>query len=227
METEKRKGTYTGKKKGKGTRWEIYFNEGGEEDRKYSAFEPLLNLEQIKEGREYSYEVVHVPTKDDPSKFHHNLGRVGKDMDFAIEWTGEEGKPSQKQPSTPKPQPEAPKQEPSKLQKEYDERIAKEKREKAMAEEVKQISITRGGLAHDAAQMVAVLQQTGAIKIRAKTGLSELEAAKETLKVASEYHEILLGHLVENNEIASKKKREQLEMGDLKPQKKEPIEAEV
>jgi hypothetical protein len=94
MEPEMRKGIYTGRKKGKGTRWEIYMNEGGEEDRRYSAFEPLLNLDQLKENREYTYQVVHVPTKDDPNKFHHNFGRVGKDLDFVIEWTGEEKKPA-------------------------------------------------------------------------------------------------------------------------------------
>ena len=97
MESEKRTETYTGRKKGNGNRWEFYFNDGGENDKRYSAFEPLLNLSDLKEGREYTFDVVHVPTKDDPSKFHHNLGRVGKDMDFAIEWTGEEGKPAQKQ----------------------------------------------------------------------------------------------------------------------------------
>ena len=92
MESEKRRGIYTGKKKGKGTRWEIYMNEGGENDRLYSAFEPLLNLAELKETREYEYVVIHVPTKDDPLKFHHNLGRVGKDIDFDINWTGETGK---------------------------------------------------------------------------------------------------------------------------------------
>ena len=97
METETRKGIYTGKKKGKGNRWEIYFSEQpDQDDRKYSAFDPLLNLESIKEGNEYEYQVVHVPTKDDPNKFHHNLARKGKDMEFVIDWTGEERKPEPK-----------------------------------------------------------------------------------------------------------------------------------
>lgn len=85
----------------------------------------------------------------------------------------------------------------------------------------------RGGLAHDAAQMLSTLQQTGAVRIASKIPADKPEAQREVLKLASELHEILLGHLVANNEAAGAKKRAELEMGSLKPQKKEPIEAEV
>ena len=99
--SEQKTAIYTGRKKGNGKRWELYFNEGGYQDKRYSAFEPLLNLSDLKEGREYTFTVLNVPTKDDPSKFHHNIGREGKDMDFVIEWTGETAQPKQTQAQPP------------------------------------------------------------------------------------------------------------------------------
>jgi len=91
-EVETVTGTYAGKKM-EGKRWVFFFDEGGENERKYSAFEPLLNLENLKEGTEYDYAVEHVPTKDDPNKFHHNLGRVARDGEFKIRPTGAKGIP--------------------------------------------------------------------------------------------------------------------------------------
>ena len=68
----------------------------------------------------------------------------------------------------------------------------------------------RGGLAHDAAVILGDLERTGAIKLRAKAGQTELDSTREILKLASEYHEILLGHLMDNAELAEKKATEAL-----------------
>ncbi|VVB58104.1 Uncharacterised protein [Candidatus Anstonella stagnisolia] len=54
------------------------------EDKKYSAFEPLFQLADLKMGKTYEFEVVHIPTKDDPQKSHHNMNRVAKDKEFKI-----------------------------------------------------------------------------------------------------------------------------------------------
>ena len=121
-----------------------------------------------------------------------------------------------------------PTQEPSALQKEYNERIAKEKAEKAQAEEAKQRSISRGGYSHDASQILGDLEKSGTIKITAKAGLSTEEKIQEILKLATEYHDIILGHLQDNAAKAEEKFRAELANGSLKPQKaekKEPVEA--
>lgn len=91
IKTETRTGIFTGKKRG-GARWEFFFNEGGDEDRKYSAFEPLHNLSELKEGEEYRYKVEHVPTgklgsNGQPSNYH-NIGRKMRDGPYDIELFG-------------------------------------------------------------------------------------------------------------------------------------------
>ena len=224
-EIETRTGTYTGIKQDK-KRWLLYFNEGGEEEQKYSAFDPLLNLNDLKIGQQYRYKVEHVPMPKEQGKFYHNLARTGRDAAFAIEGIEQPAK----QPPTPKPpeQKEQPTQEPSALQKEYNERIAKEKAEKAQAEEAKQRSISRGGYSHDASQILGDLEKSGTIKITAKAGLSTEEKIQEILKLATEYHDIILGHLQDNAAKAEEKFRAELANGSLKPQKaekKEPVEA--
>jgi hypothetical protein len=88
---EVREGVFTGKKKG-GARWEYFFNEGSEEDRKYSAFEPLHNLAELKEGQEYRYTVEHKPTgklgsNGQPSNYH-NIARKARDGPYLIEALG-------------------------------------------------------------------------------------------------------------------------------------------
>ena len=95
MESENRKGIYTGRKKSQKFegKWDYFFNEGEEADRKYSAFEPLLTLEEMKEGREYTFKVDHKPTgktgDNGQPTYYHNLGRISRDGDFIMEWTGE------------------------------------------------------------------------------------------------------------------------------------------
>ena len=91
----------------------------------------------------------------------------------------------------------------------------------ARDEPVNNHNVRRGGLAHDAAQMICVLQQTGAVRITSKIPADKPEAQKEVLKLTSELHEILLGHLMDNAAEAEKKLRAKLELGSLKPQKTE------
>jgi hypothetical protein len=100
--TENRTGIFTGSKLGKGgSRWEFFFNEGGEEDRKYSAFEPLHNLAELVQGKEYSYAVEHKPTgkfapNGQPSNYH-NLVRKMRDGPYLINELG----PIESEPISP------------------------------------------------------------------------------------------------------------------------------
>ena len=205
----------------------VTVQDGMSKPEEISAFNPPGLPDFVQEGARIRYQ-----TEDYQS--HHNFKprwRNKQKAGYEIELVSAAGKNTPtKQPPTAKPPLETPKQpqEPSKLQKEYDERIAKEKIDKATAEEVKQHSMVRGGLAHDAAQMLSVLQQTGAVRIASKTPADKPEAQREVLKLTSELHEILLGHLIENAEAAEKKLRAKLELGSLKSiktDKKDAIEA--
>jgi hypothetical protein len=94
IKSEVRTGVFTGKKKSSKTanKWDFFFNEGGEEDRKYSSFEPLHNLTELVEGNEYRYTVEHKPTgktgDNGQPTFYHNIGRKARDGPYVIEALG-------------------------------------------------------------------------------------------------------------------------------------------
>ena len=66
-------------------RYVLTFTDDKGSERKFSAFEPLFQLADLKMGRSYQFEVVHIPTIDDPEKFHHNMNRTSRDKEFKIE----------------------------------------------------------------------------------------------------------------------------------------------
>jgi hypothetical protein len=94
---ETREGVYQGMTK-EAKRYVLTFDEGEANPRKYSAFEPMMQLTELVMGENYSYEVEHVPTKD--GKFYHNLARTGRDAPFKIHSLG---KPQKQGTLEPKP----------------------------------------------------------------------------------------------------------------------------
>ena len=60
---ETREGVYQGMTK-EAKRYVLTFDEGEANPRKYSAFEPMMQLTELFMGENYSYEVEHVTTKD-------------------------------------------------------------------------------------------------------------------------------------------------------------------
>jgi hypothetical protein len=205
---------------------------------------------KLAEDTYYTMTVEDVPTKDDPSKFHHNIAREqiagefppqGKYMirTAAVKDVGQ--KTPDKQPPTPTSQSNtrsndgkgtAPNPSPksgedkeekaraehvAQLQKENAERIAKEAERvaKMKADNDKAIAIStfhtrRGGLAHDAAQLLASLIQSGAIKP---------EQQREAVKLTAELHAILTKHLMDDSAREEAELVAKLELGSLKPQK--------
>ena len=229
-EIETRSGTYTGIKQDK-KRWLLYFNEGGEEEQKYSAFDPLLNLNDLKIGQNYKYKVEHVPMPKEQGKFYHNLARTGRDAAFAIEVAY---KPAQKQPTAQNTSAPEKKAAPPTIappaQIEYSkDDYWKAKEQRDIANEAKrdkqnierEYGQRRGGLAHDAEGLLSSLIKSGAIKVSSATGTCAVDKVKDALKATAEYHAILTGYLMEDAAKAEAKFREELANGSLKPEKAE------
>lgn len=83
---ENREGNYVGMMK-EAKRYVFSFDEGDENPKRYSAFEPLQQLSELVIGERYAYEVEHVPTKEE-GKFYHNLTRTARNEAFKIHSIG-------------------------------------------------------------------------------------------------------------------------------------------
>ena len=216
---------------------------------------------KLAEDTYYTMTVEDVPTKDDPSKFHHNIAREqiggefppqGKYMIRPAAAKDAGQKTPDKQPPTPTSQSNtcsndgkgtAPNPSPksgedkeekaraehvAQLQKENAERIAKEAERvaKMKADNDKAIAIStfhtrRGGLSHDAAQLLAGLIQSGAIKVMPALGVIKPEQQREAVKLTAELHAILTKHLMDDSAREEAELVAKLELGSLKPQKKD------
>jgi hypothetical protein len=139
-----------------------------ENEKKYSAFEP--NLPQLKIGKAYTFEVEHVPMKNDPEKFYHNLVRTAKDGPYSIKEAagivpapmGIQAKPPAFQPAnTIKPAPAQPTQ-PSQLATEYAEKQKRYEDKEARRE----ARIVRGNSVNAAAEITAALITKGAVEVK-------------------------------------------------------------